>query len=341
VGKYTLHGGEAYKSVVKALTHSAVEAQVKVRLVWIEASDLLDPAASSAASSSSVERHRTAWAGLRGADGLLVPGGFGARGVDGMCEAVRHARTAGLPFFGICLGMQCAVIEYARNVLGWTGANSTEFDEATPHPVVVHMPEIDADVKGGNMRLGARTTRLVGGDDCIAAQLYQGHRVLERHRHRYEVNPHVVSELEQAGLAFTGQDDTGTRMEIVELPRSAAGGTGGGGAHPFFFGVQYHPEFKSRPHSPSPAFTGFVHACMVHKSAARTKPEGDGTEVDASGGARKLRVVPDVSELLLANRPACGRSGSVSPMMAVVNRRLNAGRPQGVVVRASAGSVGV
>jgi len=178
---------------------------------------------------------------------VLVPGGFGDRGVEGKILAATFARTNGVPYLGICLGMQLAVVEFARNVLGMKDANSTEFDSATPHPCVVFMPEVSKTHMGGTMRLGARKT-LFQTTDCITAKLYQKEQFIdERHRHRYEVNPEMVDNIEAAGLRFVGKDETGRRMEILELP-----------GHPYYVGVQFHPEFKSRPGKPSAVFLGLI-----------------------------------------------------------------------------------
>ncbi len=157
-----------------------------------------------------------------------------------------------VPYLGVCLGLQIAVIEFARNVLGLEGANSTEFDEDTPHPTVIFMPEGSRTHMGGTMRLGSRQTN-IQIEDCAAFKLYDGAREIhERHRHRYEVNPDMISQLEGAGLRFVGKDTEGQRMEIIELE-----------GHPYFFGTQYHPEFKSRPSRPSPPFFGLVEAAFA------------------------------------------------------------------------------
>ena len=201
---------------------------------------------------------------LREADGILVPGGFGVRGVEGMVSAAKYAREQRIPYLGVCLGMQIMVIEYARNVLGIKGAQSTEFFESTQHPVIIFMPEINQRIMGGTMRLGARDTlisyRIDSGERSLASEVYgtceDQEAVSERHRHRYEVNPEKVSALSAAGLCFTGKDEKGERMEIIELPRVV---------HPFYFGAQFHPEMKSRPNRPSPPFFAFV--AMASKSS--------------------------------------------------------------------------
>eukprot|EP00887_Chlorella_sp_A99_P007532 scaffold2.g7532.t1 len=241
VGKYT-DLSDAYLSVTKALQHACLGANRRLQVDWVEASNLEEGTQTEDAAA-----YEDAWAKLRGADGILVPGGFGNRGVEGKVLAAQYARTNDKPYLGICLGMQIAVIEFARNVLGMKQANSTEFDAATPEPVVVFMPEGSTTHKGGTMRLGSRRT-VLETVDCIAAKLYQSEQYVdERHRHRYEVNPELVPQFEAAGLRFVGKDDTGTRMEICELA-----------GHRFYVAAQFHPEFKSRPFKPSPLFLGLI-----------------------------------------------------------------------------------
>ncbi len=182
-----------------------------------------------------------------------------------MILACKFARENKKPYLGICLGLQVMVIEYSRHVLNWTGANSTEFDPQSSHPVVIFMPEINQQIMGGTMRLGARATIISKTSSVdrptIAAAVYgcasqhTSSRVAERHRHRYEVNPSVVADLQLAGLIFSGKDETGQRMEICEISKDT---------HPFMLSVQFHPEFKSRPNRPSPPFFGFVAACSGH-----------------------------------------------------------------------------
>eukprot|EP00891_Asterochloris_glomerata_P007873 jgi/Astpho2/7873/fgenesh1_pm.00117_%23_30_t len=241
VGKYT-GLSDAYLSVLKALQHACLTANRKLEVKWVEAALLEE-----SARSESPEAHAAAWAALGEADGILVPGGFGERGVEGMVLAATHARQHSVPYLGICLGMQVAVIEFARNVLGMKEANSTEFAPATPHPVVVFMPEGSTTHLGGTMRLGSRRT-LLQTVDCITAKLYQTDKHIdERHRHRYEVNPELVDQFEGKGLRFVGRDTEGRRMEIVELQ-----------GHPFFVASQFHPEFKSRPGRPTALFLGLI-----------------------------------------------------------------------------------
>ncbi len=198
---------------------------------------------------------------------MLVAPGFGDRGIAGKIEAVRWARTRGVPFFGICLGMQVAVIEFARNVLGLAGANSTEFDPDAPFPVVSMMAEQKTVTdKGGTMRLGAYPCRLTAGS--LAAALYgfpDGGSVLERHRHRYEVNNDLRYALREGGMKLTGVYADKDLVEIIELPQPAAGdGASDAPAHPFFVGVQFHPEYRSTVSTPHPLFVGFVEAAVSH-----------------------------------------------------------------------------
>uniref|UniRef100_A0A6U1F2G0 CTP synthase n=1 Tax=Tetraselmis chuii TaxID=63592 RepID=A0A6U1F2G0_9CHLO len=243
VGKYT-GLSDAYLSVIKSLQHACLSTNNKLQIEWIEADHLEE-----ATKAENQKGYDEAWAKLRTSDGVLVPGGFGTRGVAGKILAIHYARTQKKPFLGICLGMQVAVVEFCRNVLGLEEANSTEFDQSTPTPVVVFMPEGSTTHKGGTMRLGARRT-LLETAECTSARLYQETKYVdERHRHRYEVNPEYVERIEKAGMQFVGKDETGCRMEIVELPPSE---------HPFFIGAQFHPEFKSRPNKPSPLFLGFI-----------------------------------------------------------------------------------
>ncbi|KAL0435948.1 UNVERIFIED_CONTAM: CTP synthase [Sesamum radiatum] len=245
VGKY-VGMADSYLSVVKALLHACIACSLKPEIDWIAASDLEDDSTTSAP-----EAHEIAWRTLRNASCILVPGGFGDRGVKGMILAAKYARENRVPYLGICLGMQISVIEVARNVLGLERANSTEFDDQTPNPVVIFMPEGSKTHMGSTMRLGSRRT-LFQTPDCLTAKLYHSSEYVdERHRHRYEVNPDMVSILEESGLKFVGKDETGKRMEIVELAD-----------HPFYVGVQFHPEFKSRPGRPSPPFLGFILAAI-------------------------------------------------------------------------------
>ncbi|XP_064957695.1 uncharacterized protein LOC135608571 isoform X1 [Musa acuminata AAA Group] len=243
VGKYT-GLSDSYLSVLKALLHASVACRRKLVVDWVPSSDLEETAAKEAP-----EAYDAAWRLLNGADGILVPGGFGDRGVQGKILAAKYARENKIPYLGICLGMQIAVIEFARSVMNLREANSMEFDPDTTAPVVIFMPEGSKTHMGGTMRLGSRRTFFTVAD-CKSAKLYgKVSFVDERHRHRYEVNPDMVSEFEKAGLAFVGKDETGKRMEIIELP-----------SHPYYVGVQFHPEFKSRPGKPSAVFLGLIAA---------------------------------------------------------------------------------
>ena len=219
VGKYT-GLSDSYLSVIKALQHSAFTVDRKLVIDWIESTDL-DP-------HDVTEKHDEAWELLRAADGILVPGGFGNRGVEGKIAAANYARVNNVPYLGVCLGLQIATIEFCRNVLGLENANSTEFDENTPNPAVVFMPEISKTHMGGTMRLGTKPTPFLV-DDCKMRRLYGGaDHVDERHRHRYEVNPDLIEQIESAGLRYVGKDETGQRCEIMELEN-----------HPYFVGTQY------------------------------------------------------------------------------------------------------
>ncbi|KAH0725321.1 hypothetical protein KY284_001186 [Solanum tuberosum] len=266
VGKYT-GLSDAYLSVLKALVHASVACHRKLCIDWIAASDLEDET-----STENPENYRSAWKLLKGANAILVPGGFGDRGVEGKILAARYARANRIPFLGICLGMQIAVIEFARSILGLLDANSTEFDHNTQNPCVIFMPEGSKTHMGGTMRLGSRRTYFKVAD-CKSAKLYGNQSFIdERHRHRYEVNPDMVQQLEDAGLSFTGKDGSGHRMEIVELPN-----------HPYFIGVQFHPEFKSRPGTPSALFLGLIAAAtgqletLLKKGVPKTWSLSNGT----------------------------------------------------------------
>ena len=234
VGKYT-DLSDAYLSVIKSLQHAAIAVERKLTIDWIEASDLED------------SNNSDAWNLLRNAHGILVPGGFGDRGIEGKVLAAQYARENTVPYLGICLGLQVATIEFCRNVLGITDATSTEFDADAANPAVIFMPEISKTHLGGTMRLGSRPT-IFQVNDCVVKRLYGGHdSINERHRHRYEINPDLVEQIEAAGLKFVGKDESGQRCEIFELE-----------GHPYYVGVQYHPEFKSRPGRPSPPFLGLL-----------------------------------------------------------------------------------
>ncbi|MBN2798760.1 MAG: CTP synthase [Deltaproteobacteria bacterium] len=235
VGKY-VDFTDTYKSLYEALTHGGVASGVRVEKVLVDSETLNTPEAVEAA--------------LRGVDGVLVPGGFGARGTEGKIRAIQWAREERIPFFGICLGMQLAVVEFARDALGLVGANSTEFDADTPHPVIALLDEQEGvEAKGGTMRLGAFPALLAEGSR--AARSYGAVAVEERHRHRYELNPAFKAALEAGGLRITGSSPDGALAEVVEVED-----------HPWFLGCQYHPEFKSRPLEPHPLFVSFIRAAL-------------------------------------------------------------------------------
>lgn len=247
VGKYiSLH--DSYLSVIKSLEHSAMACGRKLNLVWVDASHL-----EKATADDSPEHYHKAWHEVCTADGILVPGGFGTRGTEGMIAAAQWARTKPKPYLGVCLGMQIAVIEYARNVCKLPGAGSVELSgEGIEDPVVIYMPEVDKVNLGGTMRLGLRPTIFQENTQWSKLRALYGvdhESIDERHRHRYEVNPEYVDRLGDAGLNFIGKDEKGERMEVLELKD-----------HPWFVGVQFHPEYLSRVLSPSKPFLGFVAA---------------------------------------------------------------------------------
>ncbi|HEV3469684.1 MAG TPA: CTP synthase [Pyrinomonadaceae bacterium] len=254
VGKY-VELEDSYKSLREALTHGGVANSVKVNVRWVEAEGLM--------SDDYEER-------LRDFDAILVPGGFGKRGVAGMIRAITYARKSRTPYFGICLGMQTAVIEYARNVCGLVGADSTEFDPGTPYPVIFKLRDlVGVEEMGGTMRLGAWDCRLAAG--TLAREVYNdAPEVSERHRHRYEFNPEFRAQLEREGLVFSGVSADGRFVEMVELPRDV---------HPWFLGCQFHPEYKSKPLAPQPLFASFVAAAyrnrMRDETALDSSPEGE------------------------------------------------------------------
>ncbi|MBD3236715.1 MAG: CTP synthase [Candidatus Eisenbacteria bacterium] len=245
VGKYT-HLHDAYKSILEAFLHAGVANRVRVAIRWIESSRLEsgDPDAL-----------------LDGVHGVHVPGGFGVRGIEGMVRAVRWARERQVPFFGICLGLQCTVVEFARSVCGLEGAHSTEFDSTTPHPVVDLLPEQkEIDDLGGTMRLGASPVDVQR--DSLLWQAYNAEEIHERHRHRYEVNETYHGRLEAGGLRLTGTSREKRLVEVVELAD-----------HPWFVASQFHPEFKSRPRKAAPLFREFVRAA---KACADARGAGQG-----------------------------------------------------------------
>jgi CTP synthase len=238
VGKYAEHR-DAYKSIYEAIDHAGIHHRARIRIQRIH--------------SEAVEREGVEQL-LAGVDGILVPGGFGERGIEGKVDAVQFARQRGIPFFGICLGMQVAVAEFARNVVGLEKANSSEFDQETAHPVICLLDEQKTITdKGGTMRLGTQPTRLA--PDSKAAAAYGTTNISERHRHRYEFNNAYRQQFADAGMRFAGTSPDGSLVEVIELPD-----------HPWFVGVQYHPEFKSQPTKSHPLFAGFVGAALKHRT---------------------------------------------------------------------------
>ncbi|KAG5451010.1 CTP synthase 1 [Clonorchis sinensis] len=305
VGKYTKLN-DAYISLLKALQHAAIYTDCKMEIELVCCENLEEQVRL-----SNPDQFHQAWLSVSSADAVVVPGGFGPRGLEGKLEAIRFCRERGVPFLGLCLGLQCAVIEFARNVLGWKDANSTEFDPQTKHPVVIDMPEFNPGHMGGTMRLGRRRTSLyfsttadtyigrtygssglpitAAGDsaasrpsDSVVHRLINSPFFDARHRHRYEVNPDIVDELESAGLIVVGRDaDVGNRMEVIELLRPLPHGklsryrsqsidacspvkddpvpsNCSSIRHPYFVATQFHPEYTSRPAHPSLFFVGLV-----------------------------------------------------------------------------------
>ncbi|KDR76421.1 hypothetical protein GALMADRAFT_246761 [Galerina marginata CBS 339.88] len=313
VGKYT-DLKDSYMSVSKALEHSAFRVHRKLTIQWVESSDL-----ELETQETNAKQYHDAWRAVVGAGGILVPGGFGQRGTEGMMMAIKWAREAKVPFLGICLGFQLAVVEWARNVLDIPDATSAEFNPEAEHPLIVFMPEISKTHMGGTMRLGLRPT--VFGADTAAwskvRRLYGGAGTIwERHRHRYEVNPAYVDRLVESGMVFAGKDEKGERMQVCELRD-----------HPFFIGLQAHPEFCTRPLNPSPAFLGFVAAAcgepvlaeqleaqaqtyrpphpegaMVSEAALKSasdvveRPVDMGESADGDSASRHMEVVRAVNE---------------------------------------------
>jgi len=252
VGKYVEYE-DSYKSLKEALVHGALAHNLKLRVDWIEAEGL-------------ESKDQTVQAQLEAVDGVLVPGGFGKRGIEGMLKGIQYAREHRVPYFGICLGMQTACIEFARNVCGLEQANSSEFDPATPHRVIYKLRELrGVEELGGTMRLGAWACRLEPG--TLAHQAYGQTEISERHRHRYEFNREYEGTLTAGGLRITGSSPDGTYVEIVEIP-----------GHPFFLGCQFHPEFKSKPLEPHPLFSAFVQASYEYRTGRQKKHENETVE---------------------------------------------------------------
>ncbi len=251
VGKY-VELEDSYKSLREALTHGGVANKLRVTVKWIESEELMDDDYESR---------------LRDFDAILVPGGFGKRGIAGMIRAISYARKSRTPYFGICLGMQTACIEYARNVCGLKDADSTEFDLETPYPLIFKLRDlVDVDELGGTMRLGAWPCKLQ--DSSLASEIYGGvAEISERHRHRYEFNPEFRETLERAGLTFSGVSPDQKFVEIVELPRDV---------HPWFLGCQFHPEYKSKPLDAHPLFASFVRAAYENRLQNETSMDKKG-----------------------------------------------------------------
>ena len=247
VGKYVEYE-DSYKSLKEALLHGGLAHRLKVNIHWIEAEGVLGP-----------EWEKQ----LEGYDGILVPGGFGKRGIEGMINSIRYARERKVPYFGICLGMQTMVIEYARNVCGLEGADSTEFNPGTPHRVIFKLRELKGvDELGGTMRLGAYPCKLAEGS--LAREAYGEAEISERHRHRYEFNRDYEATFKQHGLRLAGETPDGVYVEICELPD-----------HPWYLGCQFHPEFKSKPMEPHPLFKAFIGAAYEY----RQRRLGPGAEI--------------------------------------------------------------
>ena len=256
VGKYFDTGdfflSDAYLSVIEATKFSAYSENSRAKLTWINSKEF--------------ETGKHSIEILKNFDGIIVPGGFGSSGIEGVISTIQYARVNKIPFLGLCYGMQLSVVEFARNIVGWKDANTTEIDQKTSHPVIDIMPDqkklLEKGEYGASMRLGAYPAILTKNTIAYEAYLSAGalakedrkYRISERHRHRYEVNPKYIAELEKAGLIFSGRSPDGHLMEIAELPKDK---------HPFFLGTQFHPEFLAHPLSPHPLFTAFIKACIA------------------------------------------------------------------------------
>jgi CTP synthase len=264
VGKY-VQLEDAYKSLREALLHGGLAHNHKTVIEWIESEEIVSP---------EVAEQR-----LKNYDGILVPGGFGKRGIQGMIYTIQYAREHRIPFFGICLGMQCATIEYARDAAGLTQADSTEFDPQTPHRVIYKLRELlGVDEMGGTMRLGAWPCKLEPGS--FASKAYGVTEISERHRHRYEFNREYEKTLLSCGLRITGRTPDENYVEIVEAPN-----------HPWFLGCQFHPEFKSKPLEPHPLFAAFIGASLEHR-IQKSRPTTNATAVEPQPHAPALRAAP-------------------------------------------------
>jgi CTP synthase len=245
VGKY-IELQDAYKSIYEALRHGGIENDAEVVIKRINAEKLLN--------SNSANQ-------LGDVSGVLVPGGFGFRGIEGKIKAIQYARESKVPFFGICLGMQCATIEFARNVLGWKGANSTEFNKKTPYPVISLLEEQEkVENLGGTMRLGALPCAVK--KDTLSHKAYKADEVMERHRHRYEFNNRYREDFQKKGLRIAGLSPNGKLAEIVEVEN-----------HPWFLACQFHPEFKSKPDRAHPLFREFVRHALEYQKALNAAPQ--------------------------------------------------------------------
>ncbi|MDI3534910.1 MAG: synthase [Thermosediminibacterales bacterium] len=246
VGKYVdLH--DAYMSVVEALNHGGIHANTEVKIKWVHAEDL--------------EEQDDVSKQLDGIDGILVPGGFGDRGIEGKIKAIKHARENNIPYLGLCLGMQCAVIEFARHVCGMKGAHSTEFNPDSPYPVIDLLPEQkDIEEMGGTMRLGVYPCKVE--QNTLTFKAYGEEIIYERHRHRFEFNNEFREELQECGLVISGTSPDGRLVEVIELKD-----------HPWFVGTQFHPEFKSRPNNPHPLFRDFIQASIEYKNRRFISPQ--------------------------------------------------------------------
>jgi CTP synthase len=255
VGKYT-ELVDSYKSIQQALIHGGIANDVGVEIEWI-----------------SSERYESGHpvSELEEFDGILIPGGFGERGIEGMVEAIRLAREKGIPFFGICLGPQCAVIEFARNVAGMEYSHSFEFDKESPHPVICLMDsQLKVTTKGGTMRLGAYPARLLPG--TRVREIYGEDEISERHRHRYEFNNEYRTPFEENGLVFCGVSPDSKLVEMIEIPE-----------HPWFVGCQFHPELKSRPTRPHPLFASFVEAAAKRGGHLNADPASASVKAPTEG----------------------------------------------------------
>ena len=264
VGKY-VELEDSYKSLREALTHGGVANNLRVNIRWIESEELMD------------DNYE---ARLRDFDAILVPGGFGKRGVEGMIRAISYARRTRTPYFGICLGMQTACVEFARNACELKEADSTEFNLETPYPIIFKLRDlVNVEEMGGTMRLGAWPCLLA--EDSLAREVYgNAAEISERHRHRYEFNPASRETLEKGGLVFSGASADQKFIEIVELSRDE---------HPWFLGCQFHPEFKSKPLAPHPLFASFVHAAFRNRlqteTAVEQMPERESAAIDRAAVA--------------------------------------------------------